>query len=248
MAQNKILNTLIDVGLTKNEAELYFTCLSLGPTTPTKVARASGIKRTTTYSVLESLKRKGLISIEIKGFKTLFVAENPQKLYEVINFKQKNLGEILSDLETAYNMKGIESSIKFYEGLENVKAIYSNILKEIKPKDEYMVISNYDKWYNLDPEFFQNFIEKRTELNLNIRILVQDSSLAQKYKLFEKRYNRIVKFLPEGTDLSTNLIILPHKIIIHQLNKPITATVIQNPDTIKMHREFFEIIWNIGSE
>ena len=32
------------------------------------------------YSVIDSLKEKGLVRVEIKGFKSIFVAESPEKL------------------------------------------------------------------------------------------------------------------------------------------------------------------------
>ena len=65
--QGKLVNTLINMGLSENESDVYLTALSLGPCKVSDIARNSGIKRTTVYSVMEALKKIGLIVIEQRG-------------------------------------------------------------------------------------------------------------------------------------------------------------------------------------
>ena len=84
MKNNPLLTTLTTLGLTDHEAAVYLAALSLGPATILKIAKAAEIKRTTVYSVIETLKLKGLVSVEVKGFKSLFVAEDPTKLETIL--------------------------------------------------------------------------------------------------------------------------------------------------------------------
>ncbi len=244
---NKLVEILKGAGLSDNESLVYFTLLSLGSSSVLNISRASGIKRTTVYSTLESLKQKGLVSIEMRGLKSFFVAENPEKLESVLEERKNKFKSALGEFSSLYNLKGGESFIKYYEGIEAVKNIYENLLKDIRPHEDYLVVGDQSHWMNLDPDYFQKFIEKRAKLNINIRLLFTDSDIARKHKKFEKNYNEKIKILPKNTKLKTNLVITPQRVVVHQLTEPIMAIVIENKSIIQMHKELFEIIWNTQS-
>ena len=106
-----------------------------------------------------------------------------------------------------------------------------------------MVISDQKKWIEADEKFFKNFTERRAKLNINIRLLLQESETAREFKKFEKNYNERIKILPKGTSLTTNLVVIPQKVVIHQMTPPIMAIVIENKSIIQLHKELFEIIW-----
>ena len=104
MKNKKLLQILIDLGLSENEASVYLAALSLGPTTILKIAKTAEMKRTTIYSVIDSLKKRGLINIEIKGFKTLFTAENPEKLETMLDSHREQLRNSLPEFLGMYNL------------------------------------------------------------------------------------------------------------------------------------------------
>ena len=55
MRDEKLLTILKNIGLSETEANVYLTALSLGPTTILKIARGSGVKRTSVYDVVSAL-------------------------------------------------------------------------------------------------------------------------------------------------------------------------------------------------
>ena len=113
-------------------------------------------------------------------------------------------------------------------------------LKELKPKDYHLVLSNSKQLVGLDPEFFDNFIKKRGRLNLDLRLLLQDSEVIDVYK---NQVGGDIKLLPKKTHITSSLTIVPQKIIIHQLTPPVMAIVIESPSIIQMNKEMFEIMW-----
>ena len=94
MKINPLIQILNDMGLSENESKVYFMALSLGPTTILKLSQASELKRTTVYSVVESLKQKGLINTQVNGFKKKFVAEDPKKLEVILNSRKEKLNTL----------------------------------------------------------------------------------------------------------------------------------------------------------
>ena len=244
MKNTEFIKVLTDLGLSEHEALVYLASLSLGATTILKIAEAAEIKRTTVYSVVESLKHKGLMRVEIKGLKKLYTAESPEKVEGLIENRKQNFQNLLPEFSALYNLKGGESFIKYYEGLESVKNIYEGLIRDIKPHQDYSIISDQHQWVNLDKKFFLDFTERRAKLNINIRLLLVDNPTAHNFKKYEKNYNERIKFLPSSTKLITNLVVTPQRVLIHQLIPPVLGIVIENKSVVQMHQQMFEIMWN----
>lgn len=167
----------------------------------------------------------------------------PEKLESILEAKRKRFKKFFPELSALYNLKESGAFLKYYEGLEAVKSLYDSLLKEARSGQYHLVISHSTPWFNLDPKYFQNYIECRAKLKLDIRLLLQESEIARRLQKFQKNYNMKVKILPRGTPLSINTIVVPAKIIFHQLKPPILAIVVENQNLVQLHKELFEIIW-----
>jgi sugar-specific transcriptional regulator TrmB len=244
MENEKLFNSLMQLGLDEKEAKIYLAALSLGPTTILKLFKLSGIKRTTIYEIIDSLEKKGLMKKEIHGFKTLYSAEHPQNLENSLENKQVLLSKMLPELEGLYQLKGTESSIKFYSGLASIKNIYNDLLKELRPHEFYYAISNVKEWQELDEEFFfKNHVEKRSQMNIETKLLFTYGDVAEKRKKTEKNFNEEIKILPKESEFHIDLVITPKKLVIFQLHQPLIAIVIENKSIIELQKNMFETIW-----
>lgn len=226
------------------EAKVYFSALNLGPTTVLKIARSSGIKRSTVYTIIEELTKSGYMRVEPHGFKNMFAAENPRTLEVELEEKKKRFRDILPVLEALYSQPEGNSVIKYYEGLDSVKGVYLSLLGELKPHDDYLVISNMETWLGPDKEFFLKWRERRSKLRVRSRLIFQTNEVGIRYKKLAPNYFETVKLLPPGRGIETALLITPKKAIIHQHTGPITALVNESKASIQLYKEMFEIIWN----
>ena len=243
ISRNKLLSALINIGLSEKEAQVYMAAMSLGPSSVAGIASASGIKRTTVYSIFQELSRKGLMREEIKGWKAFYVAESPEKLETIVDQMREEVKKNMPEFTAMFNLHSSGAFIKYYEGIESVKGVYNGLLKEIKAHEDYLVIGDTRQWLDQDHEFFMDFTRRRAKLNINIRILIQESEVAREHKKMEKAFNETIKIMPPDSKLTTNMVIIPHKVVINQLTPPILAMVIENDSMVQMNRELFEIIW-----
>ncbi len=242
------LNSLLqNLGLSQHEASVYLAALSLGPCTVLSLSKTSRVKRTTIYSVIESLKDKGLITIKITGFKRRFVAEDPRKLQHIIEKKREELTAAMPELELLKHISDDTNSITYYEGIRAIKTVYEKLLEDVQQSSTYYVIGNQEFWYSRDKKYFQNFIERRGELaresGVKVKLLLQNSSITLQHKRAEVKYEEIIRILPKRVQFETNLVITDFRVLIHQLHEPDSALVIENPSIIKMHKELFQILW-----
>lgn len=244
MTKAQLCTLLMDIGLREPEAQTYLEALSLGPTTVLQLAKQTNIKRTTLYTIVEELQRRGLMSTEVRGLKQKLVAAEPQRLEFILNQQREKLARALPDLEALYNFTGEASALRYYKGLTAMKGVYESLIHDIRPNEEYSIVSDLDRWLKQDEDHFMDFIRRRAKLNIRIRLLLQDSPVARQHKRLERTYHEAIKILPKETKLTTNLVITPQRVLVHQIIPPNFGIVIENKSIIQMHREQFEIMWS----
>lgn len=244
ISKDKILQTLSDIGLNDQEASTYLSMLSLGPTSVILISRSTGLKRTTTYHVLDSLVQRGLVVLEMNGLKKNFVALHPEKLHTILKSQVLKFETQLEELVSLYNNRTTNLGIRTHLGINAVKHIYEDILDEVNIGSEYLVVSDDQQWFDLDRKFFEHFTEKRSKLKLSIRLLLRDSPTARNHKKFERNFNEKIKIFPANLPFSTNIIITKNKLVLHQLTEPVHAIVIDTKTVIDAHKTMFEMLWN----
>lgn len=235
---------LEEFGLNPTESQIYISLLKSGGGTIGDVYKETGTKRTTAYSSIEGLIRKGLARYEEFGFKRKIIPENPQRLAAILKEKSTKLEKQLPILESIFNEPGAESYIKYYKGVNSIKRVYEDMLSNLRPNDDYFVFSNTELWSKDDPEFYLDFSLKRSKKALNLRIILEDNETGRKYFQMKSALAAEIKFLPKGVSIKTNTVVTPHKMLIHQLIKPPVAYILENKSFISTQTEMFKLLWN----
>jgi sugar-specific transcriptional regulator TrmB len=230
--------TLENIGLTKNQAEVYLTLLKLGSTTAQHIIQESGLHRSPVYDALEKLRERGLVSFVTKDFKKYFQAAPPKALYSYLEEKKQELSEVMPQLETLENMKTEEIEASVYKGKEGLKAIHYDMLKEGKQID---VLGGKGLIFSELKYYIPHWEKERLKKNMKWRILwdtkkVRDEVI--KLPLVEG------KVLPEGNETKSVINIYGNKVAIFLWNglNP-TAFMIDNKDVANSFRTWFELIY-----
>ncbi len=131
---------LLDLGLSDKECDVYVAMLELGPTSVQDIAKKAGVNRSTTYVMIESLRKRGLASTFEKGRKILFSAENPERLMSIIsehmgllNTKRDRLSATLPRLMAIFNAVEDKPKVRFFEGDEGLISIREEIANSKEP-------------------------------------------------------------------------------------------------------------------
>jgi hypothetical protein len=145
MDQTKqITETLEDFGLSESEAKLYQAALKLGTTSPFSLSKATGIPRTTVYTLLTELALKGLIELEsstgLMKQGTKVIAQNPSVLRDIIWQKRAALTrqelsilDILPQLKGQYLEDEDSQNFQFYPGMKGANFVmfdYTDVNEE----------------------------------------------------------------------------------------------------------------------
>ena len=123
------------IGLSEKETRVYLAALSLGPTTAQTLAAKSTINRPTTYIMIESLVKRGLMSAVQKGKKRYFTAAEPEQLLELMAGQRKELQkkeelarQMLPDLAALARGNSGKTAVRIFEGKDVFSALQRDIL------------------------------------------------------------------------------------------------------------------------
>ena len=240
---SKIKNLLLKLDLSEKEIEVYFGALQLGPTTILKLSNQTGISRTGIYPIIQNLTKKGLMAIEYDGWKKFFVAENPNKLKLILDRKKDELDELMPEIEGFYRTKESQNTIKIKNGKQEIKKAYLELLENKNPQD-YLVIGNQEKWrLFLGNTFTDEFIEKRSKVGFDIKMIFVDSPQARLDYKTQRKYRQQTKILGEDVKFNTNIVITGNTILIHSLKDSGNLIKIQNEELIETIKAMFNLVW-----
>jgi len=240
------INTLKEFGLTDNEAKVYLSGLELGISSVQDLAKKSGVKRTTVYTTIDGLKRKGLISQSKKGKKTFFVAESPERLVQLSESRYKQLKKTLPELKSIYNTAGAKPKLRFFEGKEGYLAVYENILKE-KPKECVALASYEDFFKHVDHEYEDAWTAKRISLGISLRWLDFATEHVMEHAFDGKESLRQLRLLPKEFRFKSTMFIYNDRVtIVSGGQKEFMAVVIEHPEFYHTFKQIFEILWEMS--
>lgn len=162
------------LGLSQNEAKIYLASLKLGPATAQHLAAKGTLSRPTTYIMIESLVKRGLMSSYFKGKKKFFAAANPNQLtYIVSNLKREALekeaavGKIVEALGKMVDDEKNATVVRILEGPESTVEVQKDILES--GADEAFELVNRDEARKWIPPMRSGDIREKIALKLKTR-------------------------------------------------------------------------------
>lgn len=255
----QLVSQVEDLGLSQKEARVYVANLMLGPATVQKIADFSGIKRVTTYVILEALVNLGLASQTSKGKKTYFSAEDPAKLLRLLSKKEQEIKEqkhsfeeVLPQLQALKSLPNDSPSVKFYDSAEGIRAVVSSFYAEHKDEkyDQAFGITNADQLHAFFPEIAANQANPaRIEVDVASKVIYtsKDGSV---FKDTDKQRNRQSRWVPpDKYPLNGDLSIMGNHVIMLSLvgSKPIGVTI-ESAELARSMKALFDLAWQSAAK
>lgn len=252
-----LIKSVEDLGLSQKEARVYLANLSLGSATVQQIADQSGIKRVTTYVILESLANLGLVSQTSQGKKTFFNAEDPSNLRRLLDKKEQEVKDqkrgfedILPQLKTIKQLPQEAPSVKYYDTAEGIKSIMASFLQAHRNEGPIFGLSNLDQVLSFFPEFeAAQANPTRTKLGIPSRI-IYSSTRGPILKPADKQRNRQSRFVPpKKYGLNGDFSVVGDHIVLLSLSgkRPIGITI-DSPELAKGLRAIFELAWQAAEQ
>lgn len=239
--QENSLKNLIEAGLEPKEAEIYLAVLHLGKATIADIARKSQVKRMTVYQYIDRLVHKNLLYKTAQGKRVFYVAENPEKILKILENRKKHFEKMLPDLKSIFAQSSHKPQVRFYEGIEGLRAIYDEMTKTSQIVYGAFSQDKYEQIFN--QKDIEKFYENLKESGGMIKDLVENTPVGRRNvkELGIREGLRKAKLLPEGFTLAVDLLVAGNKVAMISLVNLI-GIVIENPEIADLQRSFIKFI------
>jgi len=249
--EENLINELIKIGLTKNEALIYIYLLTSGPKSVKEISKDTLINRTEVYSILKKLENKEIV-YKIYNKKNIFNVVSINKLIDILNLKKINEIMLLSKkkfelqklLEKIGKLKSYneeEEKLVLLKGEKQyfltMKELIINSRKEILltiPKEE---IPKLDFYGILDE---LSYLEKKgVKCKIVTNLDLEDNNE------FKFKYIKILKEYPKSL---LNILIIDDRNVLFSLKieEENLGFLSSSREFINLMRDLFNLLWKFS--
>ena len=241
----EIREALEVIGLNDKESAVYTALLQLGRASAYSIAVKSGLKKPTTYVVLDELIDKGLVVRVPREKKQLYIARSPEEAFGVAQEKLDLAKKKLPELLALTKGQKTKVSTLYFEGVVGIKRLLEYRLKEFNGKELLAFWATDRNTPQELKDYFKNeYAEKYKRYRIPMRGIVPADERLQSYREADAKYNRTMKIVPYEQYSSEVAIDTIGDIVRIQDYKNLQGIAIENADVAKTIREIFEIMWS----
>jgi len=246
------VNSLKEIGLSKNENIAYLTLLKHGMLKSASITKRSGLNPGRIYDILDSLILKGLVSeTEIDNVKH-FSAAPPDELLTLaqnrikeVKEQEKHIQSLLPELNRLRHTTLPLARSSVYTGFRGLKTAANEALESMKEGEEILGMGFTqlkDKKVN---DFWTYWSTKRTAKKIPLRALFSEKG--EYHNTFKKMKYTKTKVLESVTPVAVD-IFGSSTVLILNYQDPISVILIQDKNTVRSFTQFFEGLWNTAGK
>lgn len=243
---------LKNLGFTDKEAAVYMALLGLGQTSYTDLAKASGIKRTTLYSIVRDMQERGVVRYLVDERK--LTPTPPERLFRQLQGNALQFYKLIPQLKELGDKRRPISRVQFYSGVEGIKQAYTESdFKKLPPKKErrIRVISDGDVWEGFwqeaDHNFTDTYLKETKARGFFWKVLTSGSTSGAYSPVRARQFNFEVKQLPAAYKSEFDMEIhATHLIIADLKSKQPYAIKIISAELAQAMAAFFDFAWQLA--
>ncbi|MBW2967227.1 hypothetical protein KY362_01950 [Candidatus Woesearchaeota archaeon] len=235
----EIKKVLENMGFSPNEIKVYLTLNDHGSCKAGKVAKVANIDRSSCYNSLKSLIEKGLVSYVSIGQVKWFQATGPKALKEYLTEQQKDLDEVLPELQARHKAAKLTGQVRLYKGFKGVRTILQDILRTGK---ENLVFGNESQLEEHMPAYQKQFVRQLNENKIFVREIVRED------RMHPTSNPKHTRYVPKSVESPVVTNIYGDKIALIIWTEEPEGIIIENPAAAKAYRSYFEFMWQHAKE
>ncbi len=256
---------LTQVGFSENEAKLYVSLLNLGEGTVNEIARVAKVRRTTAYSVLREMVKKGLI-VEVAGKPVRYQVLPPRQA--LADFLRERIEEakrwaerlpliaeeFIVQAEQLYERKPISIDATRELMILRGPQMIRNIMKPIEAR-----VREYIRVLSRPPIVVPRQKDKKPPIgNTNRPRSFKKLVICETDMLKDREYRETIKIFLNSGNLVRHLPSVPIKLVIYDDYASLISMtpngrpedhislLIQNKQIIRFHIKSFELLWEVA--
>jgi sugar-specific transcriptional regulator TrmB len=240
MLDQTSLDLLKRIGLSDKQASIYLALLQLGSATAAQIAELSGLKRSITYVLLDTLIAKGYAQLVPNKTKQTYSATDPNMLASELENTAKDFNQMLPYLRSMQRKAG-KPYVSYYNGIEGARRAFSQIRR---PKEARYAVS-IDKAMKRVPQEIERW--KTTYLKGKARPggrhLLTNTIEDKTYGDILKESQQIVRYMKKNQELNMDLALVDNRAYLTAFDNEIHVTVIESEALYRSLCALYDLAW-----
>ncbi len=240
-----LLITLQNYGLSEKEARIYLTVLELGTSIASTIARRAELNRVTTYTILEDLKKDGIVNETTKEGIKYYGVISPDILLKQIEQKYESFKDKVPELLALAEKFGTKIKVQFFEWVEWIVKMYNDTLTSTtEPILAFLGLQDMPE--SLKKRLFEGYVKQRVKMNIPAKVLVSDTAINKEYKKMDKLGNKETRIVKSDLfNLYGEIdIYAENKVAIFMFNdKEMSGIIIHSKTMHDSLKSIFNFIW-----
>lgn len=228
---------------TDNEIKVYLTLLRIGRSKAGRISKECNLERTSTYNAIKRLQEKGLASYVIESNRKIFSVAEPNKLIDMFKEKEEQAKLIIPKLEQLKKFEKEKENIKKFRGYNGIKTVLNDILNTCNKDEEYLIMGSENQLSERMPIFTKIFVAKKDKKRIKTRILIRKGLIGRVISKYTK-----ARYVPQEVISPAVTNIYGNKIAIILWSEIPEAIIIDDKNTAKSYKSYFEFMWKSANK
>lgn len=239
-----INSILAELGLSKSKGAVYLASLETGTGSVVEIAKRARLPRTTVHEIMQQLLELGLVSFVTKGRAQIYTAEPPTKLKSLLKDKERKLESILPELTSMLSTSGVKPKVRFYEGVEGIKAVFEDTLT-VNDKVLRAILSMADLYDTPGKIFMDHYTARRVAAGIKLNVIRSEAKEVEETWPASAKENRELHYAPKDMAFPMTMYLYDNKVGIIGTQKENFGMIIESADFFLTQKNLFEIIWQV---
>jgi sugar-specific transcriptional regulator TrmB len=248
-----ITSFLRNNGFNKKDELIYLDIFQHGQSFASSVSLRTGIDRTTVYSALKRLLKKGVIAQTKMNDVKAYLAVSPEIFMDSIERKindleseKKMAGLFVKEMTNLKKRAYVQPKIKIFEGDDAIINLYSQTLEKGGTQKSFLTLDSFP--VGLKDFLTKQFIELKKRRKVFSRVLVAEGKRSERYKSLDSISNRETKIVKgHPFQLHAEIILFGgNQVAIIDFHQQIYGMVINSETFYKTVETLFDFVWGSG--
>ena len=216
----------------------------LGRATVLEIARKSKLNRVSLYYILEKMKERGLLTTLTEKNTTYFVPTDPRLMAERAKQHARDLEASVTEFKALLNKTGHLPQVRFFEGLDGIKAVYEDTLHA---RTEILSYANSEDVRKYWPEYDAEYVARRAQKKIWLRGLAPDDAEGRRVKSEDPLFHRELRLVDrKKLPFNNEVNIYDDKVAFVSFAGEPFGVIIESKEMAGTQRSIFEMAWQFA--
>jgi len=239
-----LIQALGSAGLSEKEAKVYIALLQLGKASAYGVSFRSGLKKPTTYVILDELIKKDLVYKIPRVKKQQYVARPPEEFFANAEERLKMAKKALPELITMAESEKVKVQTLFYEGLKGIEEAMYFRSKEMRGKEIVGFYATAEDASKELMEVFDLWPQNMHEVEIKVKVITPEHESTKEMRETDRQLGFEIKTVPHSIYSAKVSLEAGDDFVRIILFKPLQALIVRSPELAASVKQIFEMVYS----